>query len=48
MGFTFSEGQPNFKQINVRIANEIVNGSLNEGDQVPSTNEFAKVLQLIL
>lgn len=46
MVFTFSDDQPIFRQITVRIANEIVKGSLKEGDQVPSTNEFAKMMQI--
>ncbi|WP_054711477.1 GntR family transcriptional regulator [Bacillus sp. JCM 19041] len=46
MVFMFSDDQPIFKQITVRIANDIVSGALKEGDQVPSTNEFAKVLQI--
>ncbi|MFS0788127.1 GntR family transcriptional regulator [Shouchella sp. 1P09AA] len=46
MVFSFSSDQPIFRQITVRIANDIVNGELKEGDQVPSTNEFAKLLQI--
>ncbi|WP_078392679.1 GntR family transcriptional regulator [Shouchella patagoniensis] len=46
MVFTFSDDQPIFKQITYRIANDIVSGALKEGDQVPSTNEFAKVFQI--
>lgn len=46
MVFSLSSDQPIFRQITVRIANDIVNGELKEGDQVPSTNEFAKLLQI--
>ncbi|GAF22005.1 transcriptional regulator, GntR family [Bacillus sp. JCM 19047] len=46
MVFSFSGDQPIFRQLTVRIANEIVGGVLKEGDQVPSTNEFAKQLQI--
>ncbi len=46
MVFSFSGDQPIFRQLTVRIANEIVSGALKEGDQIPSTNEFAKQLQI--
>lgn len=35
------EGAPLFVQIAERLADEIADGSLAEGDQVPSTNELA-------
>ena len=38
------EGAPLFVQIAERLADEIADGGLAEGEQVPSTNELAGVL----
>ena len=35
------EGRPIFRQLAEQIENQIIDGSLVEGQQVPSTNEFA-------
>lgn len=35
------DGTPLFVQIATQVADDIADGSLNEGDRVPSTNEFA-------
>lgn len=36
-----SDGRPIFEQIAEQLENEIVDGTLADGDQVPSTNELA-------
>jgi DNA-binding transcriptional regulator YhcF (GntR family) len=35
------DGSPLFVQIAAQVADDIAEGSLSEGDRVPSTNEFA-------
>ncbi|WP_059105937.1 GntR family transcriptional regulator [Shouchella shacheensis] len=46
MGQSFPDGHPIFQQVAKRITDDIVNGSLAEGDQVPSTNQFAQHYQI--
>jgi GntR family transcriptional regulator len=36
-----SEGTPLFQQIGHQLSNDIADGTLAEGDRVPSSNEFA-------
>ncbi|TSB48251.1 GntR family transcriptional regulator [Alkalicoccobacillus porphyridii] len=43
---SFDEGQPIFLQIARRIEDDIINGATKEGEQVPSTNQFAKHYQI--
>ncbi|HHW08205.1 MAG TPA: GntR family transcriptional regulator [Clostridia bacterium] len=40
------ESKPIYLQIAERIEDEILNGTLAEGEQVYSTNEFARMLQI--
>lgn len=40
------EGRPIFQQIAERIENDIIDGSLPEESQVPSTNQFAAFYQI--
>lgn len=40
------DSRPIFLQIAERIANDIIVGTLGEGDQIPSTNEFAAFLKV--
>lgn len=35
------DGRPIFRQLAEQIENQIIDGTLDEGQQVPSTNEFA-------
>ena len=46
MDSNFKEDKPIFQQIADKIELSIIDGSLQEGDQVPSTNEFAKFYQI--
>ncbi|WP_096186738.1 GntR family transcriptional regulator [Evansella halocellulosilytica] len=46
MGQSFEEGQPIFQQIAKRISDDIINRTLTDGDQVPSTNQFAHHYQI--
>jgi GntR family transcriptional regulator len=39
--FVLDEGAPIFSQIAERLADDIADGTLAEGDRVPSTNELA-------
>ncbi len=40
------DSQPIFQQIADSIKNEIVDGHLNEGDQIPSTTELSQFYQI--
>ena len=40
------ESRPIFIQIAERVENDIIEGSLPEGSQIPSTNEFAAFLRV--
>src|SRR5699024_6713941 len=42
----FDDSKPIFQQISDMIANEIVEGELLEGDQIPSTTEISKFYQV--
>jgi len=42
----FDDTKPIFQQISDMIANEIVEGELLEGDQIPSTTEISKFYQI--
>jgi len=42
----FDDSKPIFQQISDMIANEIVEGELLEGDQIPSTTEISKFYQI--
>jgi len=42
----FDDSKPIFQQISDMIANEIVEGELVEGDQIPSTTEISKFYQI--
>lgn len=46
MDQSFDESQPIFLQIARRIEDDIMNGTTQEGEQVPSTNQFAKYYQI--
>ena len=46
MESNLKEDKPIFQQIAEKIESSILEGSLKEGDRVPSTNEFAKFYQL--
>ena len=46
MDQSFDESQPIFLQIARRIEDDIMNGTTKEGEQVPSTNQFAKHYQI--
>ena len=46
MKVVFDDSKPIFQQISDMIANEIVEGELLEGDQVPSTTEISKFYQV--
>ncbi|MFD1019384.1 GntR family transcriptional regulator [Thalassobacillus hwangdonensis] len=41
-----NDDKPIFQQIAEKIETSILEGSINEGDRVPSTNEFAKYYQI--
>lgn len=42
----FDDSRPIFQQLAERIVDEILRGTYAEGDQVPSTNEFAAHLRI--
>lgn len=42
MNVTFNEDQPIYLQVKQYLENSIINGSIKEGERIPSTNEFAK------
>ncbi|HWL13742.1 MAG TPA: GntR family transcriptional regulator [Ureibacillus sp.] len=46
MKVVFDDSKPIFQQISDMIANEIVEGELLEGDQIPSTTEISKFYQI--
>jgi GntR family transcriptional regulator len=46
MKHSLDESKPIFIQIAESIEDEIINGELNEGEQVPSTNQFASFYQI--
>ncbi|MEK3978939.1 GntR family transcriptional regulator [Psychrobacillus sp. FSL K6-2836] len=46
MKAVFDDSKPIFQQISDMIANEIVEGELLEGDQIPSTTEISKFYQI--
>ncbi|MCB5239732.1 GntR family transcriptional regulator [Niallia circulans] len=46
MKAVFDDSKPIFQQISDMIANEIVEGELVEGDQIPSTTEISKFYQI--
>lgn len=46
MNVPMDEGRPIFQQIAERIENDIIDGSLPEESQVPSTNQFAAFYQI--
>ncbi|GAA0371040.1 GntR family transcriptional regulator [Bacillus horti] len=46
MKYSLDESKPIFIQIAEGIEDEIINGSLKEGGQVPSTNQFASYYQI--
>ncbi|MER2237954.1 MAG: GntR family transcriptional regulator [Psychrobacillus sp.] len=46
MKVVFDDTKPIFQQISDMIANEIVEGELLEGDQIPSTTEISKFYQI--
>ncbi|MBY6024294.1 GntR family transcriptional regulator [Priestia aryabhattai] len=46
MDFKLREDLPIFQQIAEQVETSILDGSIQEGDRVPSTNEFAKYYQI--
>jgi GntR family transcriptional regulator len=46
MDSSFKDDKPIFQQIADKIESSILEGSIQEGDRVPSTNEFAKFYQI--
>lgn len=46
MKITLDESKPIFLQISERIEDDIIQYRLKEGDQVPSTNQFAAFYQI--
>ncbi|WP_078427162.1 GntR family transcriptional regulator [Alkalihalobacterium alkalinitrilicum] len=46
MESNLQEGKPIYQQIAEKIESSILDGSIKEGDRVPSTNEFAKFYQI--
>lgn len=46
MDFKFNDDKPIFQQVAEKIESSILDGSIMEGDQVPSTNEFAKFYKI--
>jgi len=42
----FDDSRPIFQQISEMIADDIVDGELHEGDQIPSTTEISKFYQV--
>ncbi|PEJ54359.1 MULTISPECIES: GntR family transcriptional regulator [unclassified Bacillus (in: firmicutes)] len=43
---TLDESQPIFQQIAVMIMDEIIDGRIKEGEQVPSTNELSRFFNI--
>jgi DNA-binding transcriptional regulator YhcF (GntR family) len=43
---SLDDGKPIFQQIAERIENDIIEGKIREGEQVPSTNQFASFYQI--
>ena len=46
MKFSLDDSKPIFMQIAESIEDDIIEGKLREGDQVPSTNQFASFYQI--
>ncbi|CAH0347217.1 GntR family transcriptional regulator [Bacillus sp. CECT 9360] len=46
MKFNLDSDRPIFQQIADQIEDEIIHGTIHEGDRVPSTNEFAAHYQI--
>ncbi|MFC4321925.1 GntR family transcriptional regulator [Litchfieldia salsa] len=46
MDSNLKEDKPIFQQIAEKVESSILDGSIQEGDRVPSTNEFAKYYQI--
>lgn len=46
MTWSLEEGKPIFLQISERIENDIIEGKIREGEQIPSTNQFAAYYQI--
>ncbi|MED3646651.1 GntR family transcriptional regulator [Halalkalibacterium halodurans] len=46
MNYTFDDSRPLFQQVADAIANDIIHNVIKEGEQVPSTNQFAKHHQI--
>lgn len=46
MTILLEEGKPIFLQIAERIENDIIEGRIREGEQIPSTNQFAAFYQI--
>jgi len=44
--WSLEEGKPIFLQISERIENDINEGKIREGEQIPSTNQFAAYYQI--
>ena len=42
MNLTFNEDKPIYLQVKEYLENSIINGSIEENERIPSTNEFAK------
>jgi len=42
LNLTFNEDKPIYLQVKEYLENSIINGSIEENERVPSTNEFAK------
>lgn len=46
MTFKLTDDQPIYMQVKNYIEDSIINGTIKEGDRVPSTNEFAKFYKI--
>lgn len=46
MKISLDEGKPIYVQIAEGIEDEILKGNINEGEQVPSTNQFAGMFEI--
>ena len=46
MKFSLDDHRPLFLQIAAMIENDIIEGNIGEGEQVPSTNQFASFYQI--
>jgi len=42
LNLTFNEDKPIYLQVKEYLENSIINGSIEENERIPSTNEFAK------